>query len=113
MLNQPSSASTNDQSHTEIPAPERTRPKSTMSSPPELQDNSDGELRTTGKSTAQWKDEEREKEKGKEREKERSERHSGAPGDEWRRWKDNPAKKDYVILNTLGRGAFADVCSLL
>jgi hypothetical protein len=30
-------------------------------------------------------------------------------GEEWRRWKDNPACEDYVVLNTLGRGAFADV----
>jgi hypothetical protein len=109
MLNHPDSDQSNDQSHNEIAAPERSRQKSAMSSPQELQDNSDGELRTTGKSTAQWKDEEREKEKEKQKDKEKSERHSGPPGEEWRRWKDNPANKDYIVLNTLGRGAFADV----
>lgn len=34
---------------------------------------------------------------------------TASSGEEWRRWKDNPACEDYVILNTLGRGAFADV----
>lgn len=103
LLHQQDSELTNDQSATEIAAPERSRHKSTMSSPQEVYDNSDEELRTTGKSTAQWKDEEKEKDK------EKNASQSGPPGEEWRRWKDNPANKDYIILNTLGRGAFADV----
>ena len=99
LLQQQDSELSNDQSANEIAAPERSRHKSTMSSPQDVY--SDEELRTTGKSTAQWKDEEKEKEK--------SSTHAGPPGEEWRRWKDNPANKDYVVLNTLGRGAFADV----
>lgn len=69
----------------------------------------------------------REKEREREKEKDRSEKEkdkdrdkedrkgSGATislpvaGEEWRRWKDNIACSDYAILNTLGRGAFADV----
>lgn len=57
-----------------------------------------------------------EKEKDKDRDKEER-KGSGAAislpvaGEEWRRWKDNIACSDYAILNTLGRGAFADVCS--
>jgi hypothetical protein len=102
LLHHQDSELTQDQSHGEIPAPERSRHKSSMSSPQQdAHDNSDEELRTTGKSTAQWKDEEKTK----------GSAHSQAviAGEEWRRWKDNPACKDYTILNTLGRGAFADV----
>lgn len=71
------------------------------------------------------KKEEKEKEEKKEKEKDRSEKEkdrdkeerkgSGATislpvtGEEWRQWKNNIACSDYAILNTLGRGAFADV----
>eukprot|EP00892_Ulva_mutabilis_P011554 jgi/Ulvmu1/8771/UM048_0026.1 len=60
------------------------------------------------------KDKEREKDKEKDRDRE-DRKGSGATlslpvaGEEWRRWKDNAACQDYVILHTLGRGAFADV----
>lgn len=65
------------------------------------------------------KEKDREKDKEKERDKDRDKddrKGSGATislpvaGEEWRRWKDNIACQDYAILNTLGRGAFADVC---
>jgi hypothetical protein len=110
------SASINDHSNVEIAATERhvSRHKSSMSS--HVQE-SDDELRITGKSTAQWKDEEKEqRERDRERDRESSSRKQASSttaisstGEDWRRWKDNPANKDYVILNTLGRGAFADV----
>lgn len=104
LLHHQDSELTQDQSAGEIPAPERSRQKSSMSSPaPDVQDNSDEELRTTGKSTAQWKDEEAKSKQVTTQ--------ATSSGEEWRRWKDNPAGKDYAILNTLGRGAFADVCS--
>lgn len=55
----------------------------------------------------------RERSERSEKEERRRESSSAAnvtsSGEEWRRWKDNPACEDYVILNTLGRGAFADV----
>ena len=73
-----------------------------MSSPPGHE--SDDELRVTGKSGAQWKDEEKPA-----KAESRSQAVTSSTGDDWRRWKDNPANKDYIILNTLGRGAFADV----
>lgn len=61
------------------------------------------------------RDRDRDKEKDKDRDRE-DRKGSGATislpvaGEEWRRWKDNVACQDYVILHTLGRGAFADVC---
>lgn len=63
------------------------------------------------------RDRERAEQREREREakqRERDERKSSASlsvsgGDEWRKWKDNPATDDYVVLSTLGRGAFADV----
>lgn len=63
----------------------------------------------------------RDRERAEQREREREqkqregdERKSSASlsvsgGDEWRKWKDNPATDDYVVMSTLGRGAFADV----
>ena len=96
----------NDPSHSEIPAPDRSRHKSSMSSPPDPHE-SDEELRTTGKSAAQWKDEEKATKHASSSQPVGTS--SGGNGEDWRRWKDNPANKDYVVLNTLGRGAFADV----
>lgn len=66
------------------------------------------------------RDRERAEQREREREqkqREKDERKSSASlsvsgGDEWRKWKDNPATDDYVIMSTLGRGAFADVRSL-
>lgn len=63
------------------------------------------------------RDRERAEQREREREqkqRERDERKSSASlsvsgGDEWRKWKDNPATDDYVVMSTLGRGAFADV----
>ena len=59
--------------------------------------------------------EQRERER-EQKQRERDERKSSASlsvsgGDEWRKWKDNPATDDYVVMSTLGRGAFADVRS--
>lgn len=92
-----------DESHEPSPAPERSMRKSAMSSPDAAP--SEDELRTTGKSNGQWKDEEKVKQQHS------AHSHSVVNGEDWRKWKDNPASKDYTILNTLGRGAFADVRS--
>ena len=35
------------------------------------------------------------------------------PGEEYRRWDDHPVRNDYLILSSLGRGAFAEVCNVL
>jgi hypothetical protein len=55
------------------------------------------------------RDRERPEKEDRRRESSASNANIPASGEEWRRWKDNPACEDYVILNTLGRGAFADV----
>lgn len=121
------------------PGPERSRDRTQMSSPPDAASDDDLRVsckalthtHTQCSSTvderseairgegARERDARESRDRAEQREREqkqreRDERKSSASlsvsgGDEWRKWKDNPATDDYVVLNTLGRGAFADV----